>query len=345
VGPLELVDPLTLPGWDEMLSGWREATFFHTSHWVRVLREAYGYRPCYLASVENDHFKVLLPCMEVRSPFTGKRGVSLPFTDHCQPLLEDPKDCLELVERMVGRGREAGWRSIELRGVRALPPDIPASSTWYGHTLDLSRGEQALRKGLRESTRRNIRAAEKSGVQVTMETSAAALKGFYGLNCLTRKTHGLPPQPYHFFEKLHEHVLAKGHGMVAAARYEGMVIAASVFFNFRDKAVYKYGASDRRYQHLRANNLVMWEAIRWYARRGCQTLCFGRTEPENKGLLQFKRGWGAREETISYLKYDLRKSQFVTEQPKVTGFHNRVFRAMPLPLLRLAGELVYKHVG
>lgn len=342
---MEILNPLGYPRWDELLINCPEATFFHSSHWARVLHEAYGYEPCCAASIENNHFTALLPCMEVRSPFTGKRGVSLPFTDYCVPLLPDGMNFREMLQTLVEHGRKSAWRSLELRTGSTLPADAPASSTWRHHALGLSKGETALFKGLRESTRRNIKKSEKSGVEVREETSKDAVQDFYRLNCLTRKLHGLPPQPHRFFDKLQEHVLAKGHGMIVSASYRGKVIAGSVFLHFRDKAVYKYGASDRQHQHLRASNLVMWEAIRWYARQGFRTLSFGRTEPENEGLLQFKRGWGAREEMISYVKYDLKHSTFIKEQPKVTGFHNRIFAAMPMPLLRVAGELLYRHFG
>jgi lipid II:glycine glycyltransferase (peptidoglycan interpeptide bridge formation enzyme) len=118
-----------------------------------------------------------------------------------------------------------------------------------------------------------------------------------------------------------------------------------VYLGFSGRAVYKYGASDRRYQHLRANNLVMWEAIRRYRKKGFRGLCFGKTEPEHEGLLQFKRGWGAVEETLNYYKYDLKKRAFVNGTSKTSGFHNKVFRAMPPPLLQLAGKLLYPHMG
>jgi len=39
--------------------------------------------------------------------------------------------------------------------------------------------------------------------------------------------------------------------------------------------MYKFGASDSGFQHLRPNNLVMWEGIRHCAERGCERLHFG----------------------------------------------------------------------
>jgi len=342
---LEVFNPLEFSGWDDLLAGRPEATVFHTASWVRVLHDAYGYRPCCLAAIEQHGFSALLACMEVRSMLTGTRGVSLPFTDSCEPILSKAMDFHELIEAVADYGRKAAWRSLELRIGGTLPADIPASAHYYHHTLDLTKGETEVFKGLRESTRRNIRNSQKQAVQVTLETSEKALPGFYELNCMTRQRHGLPPQPYSFFEKLGTHLLTKGRGLVVSAFHDEELIAGAVFLHFRDRAVYKYGASKIEHQHLRANNLVMWEAIRWYARHGFKDLSLGRTEPENAGLLQFKRGWGATEESLSYARYDFRHSVYVKGAPKVTGLHNRLFAAMPIPLLRLAGKLLYRHVG
>jgi hypothetical protein len=89
----------------------------------------------------------------------------------------------------------------------------------------------------------------------------------------------------------------------------------------------------------------MWEAIRHFLKEGFQSLCFGRTEPENQGLIQFKSGWGATEQPINYYRYDLKKGSFVSGSSKVTGSHNKIFRNMPLPILKKVGSILYKHAG
>lgn len=60
------------------------------------------------------------------------------------------------------------------------------------------------------------------------------------------------------------------------ASFKGTIIAGAIYFHFGEKAVYKYGASDVKYQQLRPNNLVMWEAIRLYCQNGYKSFCFGR---------------------------------------------------------------------
>ena len=172
----------------------------------------------------------------------------------------------------------------------------------------------------------------------------SSLKEFNRLNCITRKLHGLPPQPYHFFEKIYEHIISQKKGFVVLAYYQNKPVAGAVYFHFNGQAIYKYGASDRKFQHLRPNNLVMWEAIKWYAQNGFRSFSFGRTEPENTGLLQFKRGWGAKEKKISYYKYNIKENTFIKEHSKVKSSY-KLFKIMPVPILRLTGKLLYRHVG
>ena len=63
-------------------------------------------------------------------------------------------------------------------------------------------------------------------------------------------------------------------GFIVLGSYRGAAIAANVYFHFGDQVIYKYGASDKTYQHLRANNLVMWEAIKWACDKGYKAFSF-----------------------------------------------------------------------
>jgi lipid II:glycine glycyltransferase (peptidoglycan interpeptide bridge formation enzyme) len=193
--------------------------------------------------------------------------------------------------------------------------------------------------------RRGIRKAQKSGLAVQFSTNEEAMRDFYVLHGATRRRHGLPPQPYRFFENITRHVLARGLGFIASISIASEPVAAAVFFHNKSRAIYKFGASDFAFQQLRPNNLLMWEAIRHCAGLGIETLHFGRTSFGNEGLRRFKLGFGAREERIDYFKYDFGTRSFVTDTDRVEGWHNRVFRCMPGPLLRLAGRFLYPHLS
>jgi len=175
--------------------------------------------------------------------------------------------------------------------------------------------------------------------------SPEAMQAFYRLLCLTRRRHGVPPQPFSFFAQIQRHVMATNQGWIVLARQGHSPVAGAVFFHHGRQAIYKFGASDETRQELRANNLVMWQAIQHFAREGMVRLDFGRTSLANAGLRKFKLGWGAQEDRIDYLRYDLQADVFVTSRDESTGWHNRLFRALPLPLSRLAGALFYRHIA
>jgi hypothetical protein len=342
---LKSMNPLSQPSWDDMLLSSDNSSFFCTSHWARVLSESYGYRPIYFAELGGDGFKTLIPMMEVNSIITGKRGISLPFTDHCALILNNSGTFHEIMDQLIKYGRRSGWKYVELRPGGPLPDEFQPSSFCFGHVLDLSRITEKIYTSFRDSTKRNIKRAENSGVQTRVSNTSNAVKEFYRLHCMTRKEHGLPPQPYRFFKNIYKHVISKDLGIVVLASYHEKPIAGAIYFHFGKTAIYKYGASDKRYQFFRPNNLVMWEAVQWYHRHGYKTLHFGRTEPENAGLLQFKRGWNTKEYTITYYKYNLKQESFITDSLNVSGAHNRYFRKMPLPLLKIAGSMLYRHMA
>ena len=337
------INPLEISNWDALFSSRPDFSFFHGAAWARALTETYGFAPFYLATGAANVPESLLPLMEVDSWLTGRRGVALPFTDECAPLAADPSENEKLFQSAVAYGRERGWKYIECRGGRNLFGAVPAALSFYTHRLELVAEEEKLFGALESSVRRAIRKSQKDGVTVEISQELKAVRTFYRLQCETRKRHGLPPQPFNFFVNIHRHILSQNQGFVALASHRGRAVAASVYFHLGGRAIYKYGASDLAQQHLRANNLVMWEAIRWLAQHGARQLHFGKTALAHEGLRRFKLAWGTVEETLEYVKYDLRKNKFVTDTDAVSGWHNAIFRALPGFMSRAAGNLLYKH--
>ncbi len=344
-GSLKILDcsQFQFQDWDQALSSRTEYSFFHCQAWERVVSNSYGYNPLYFASSREN--PAVIPVMEVRSLLTGRRGVSLPFSDYCDPLVEDRKSFEALLDGIIDYGRKAGWKYIELRGGERFLSDAPVFATYLVHTLALCRDEQKLLSSFKGNIRQGINRATHEGVEVEFLTNFQAVREFYQLHCITRKRQGVPPQPFHFFRKIYEHIISKNLGFVILASHENKNIAGAIYFHLGKRALYKYGASDKSYQHLRANNLVMWEAIKWYSLNGCTSFCFGRTDPDNKGLRQFKNGWGTVEKEIYYYRYDIQKDKFIDGNTEATTRYRSLMQKLPMPVLRLIGQVSYRHVG
>jgi hypothetical protein len=337
------ISPLELPDWDLLLPP--NGSFFHTRPWARVLHDTYGHEPFYFSHIVNARIQALLPTMQVSSCLTGRRGVSLPFTDFCPALFGSASEGQALVKTVLDHGRLSRWRYVEFRTNESMDCEAEPSVRFYGHFLDLGRKTEDLYKGLTAAMRRGIRKALAASLRVEMHANLESIRTFYSLHCRTRRRHGIPPQPLVFFENIARHVLSAGRGFVALALLQNKPVGAAVFFQNGAQALYKFGASDFRCQHLRPNNLLMWEAIKHCVELGCSSLHLGRTSQGQEGLRRFKLGFGAQEQNINYYKYDFAKQAFVSGADLATNRLTAIFRHFPPPLFRLAGRLLYPHLS
>jgi hypothetical protein len=335
------VDPSD-PAWDREILTTPGATIFHTSAWARVLTQTYGHNAFYHRIEKAGQPPVLFPLMEVSSPFNGRRGVCLPFTDFCAPLNFNSHgaELLGILQSLAVRRK---WKHFELRGESGLPGAEP-SVQFYGHELELSQNPDRLLEFFRGSVRQGIRKAERSGITVELRNDRKSMADFYSLHQRTRRRHGVPPQPWSFFAAIQREIMAKNLGFLAVAIREGKPLAASVYFHATDTAIYKFGASDFRHQDLRPNNLVMWAAIQRLCELGCHSLHFGRTSLHNEGLRRYKLAWGASEKMIRYFQFNIKENSWVKSRDRSGGLHNKLFDRLPLSMNRLAGALIYPHL-
>lgn len=342
---MEIINPLKIRNWDQLVLSSKDCSIFHSSAWAQVLSESYNYVPKYVVKINNNKLDILIPVMEISSCITGRRGVSLPFTDYCDPIIKDGSSIEKVLEYLIKYGKEFHWKYLELRNKKTPISDKNQSSFFYGHTLELTKDANQIFSDFSSSTKRNIKKANREGVKVIICNSLQSIESYYQLHCLTRKKHGLPPQPFYFFRKIYDYIISKDLGFTVLANIEHKTVAAAIYFHFGDSALYKYGAFDISYQKFRPNNLIMWEAIKWYATNGYKYLSFGRTEPDNDGLRRFKSGWGTEERIIKYFRYDLTKNSFIKENVLVSSRQKNIFNLMPIFLSKLVGNVFYKHIG
>jgi hypothetical protein len=341
---VNFVSPLCDPEWDRLAASHPDYAFSHSSAWAKVLSKTYGHEPVYLRCSRHGELVALIPMMEVSSKLTGRRGVCLPFTDFCGPLVFAEGASAFAMDKLTEVARERRWKFFEIRSGGAIEASATPALEFYGHTLDLRRGTEYLFARLKSSVRRALRKAERSCMSVEVTRAREAMLQFYRLHTRTWRRHGLPPQPFSFFVNIHDEIIKPGLGFVVTASVGSCCVAAAVFFHFDKKAVYKFSASDERRQEFRGNNLIIWEGIRFLSQNGAATLHFGRTSLENDGLRRFKLTWGSEEERIKYLKFDSVAKTWVTRRDAASGIHEVVFARLPLALNRLAGAVMYPHL-
>ncbi|OGM27698.1 hypothetical protein A3D00_00380 [Candidatus Woesebacteria bacterium RIFCSPHIGHO2_02_FULL_38_9] len=163
--------------------------------------------------------------------------------------------------------------------------------------IDLSRPEDDILKSFSSKTRYNIRLAQKHGVNVVEDNSEKAFKKYLELTFETTKRQGFyaHTEKYHrlMWETLRLDMTRSGRSPIAhllVAKYKGEVISTWILFTWRDFLYYPYGASSEKYKNVMANNLMMWEAIRFGKKLGLKTFDLWGREP-GKGFTKFKEGY------------------------------------------------------
>ena len=163
--------------------------------------------------------------------------------------------------------------------------------------IDLGPSEENLLKGLSAKTRYNIRVAQKHGVEVVEDNSDAAFEKYISLTKETVQRQGFyaHTEKYHrlMWKYLHQLPISNSQLPIArllTARYKGEIITCWIVFVWHDFLYYPYGASTEKYKNVMANNLIMWEAIRYGKRLGLKTFDLWGREPR-KGFTKFKEGY------------------------------------------------------
>jgi CelD/BcsL family acetyltransferase involved in cellulose biosynthesis len=342
-----LIDPASDPRWLPFLESDACASIFHHPAWLKLLSDTYGYEPVCIIADDGGRVAGVLPLMEVRSWLTGRRAVCLPFSDTCGPIARDDAAHRALIEFGEGLGKERGWRYLEIRN-SIIPGGFAPSARYKLHVTELARDPEAVLKTFNQHSRRKLRKAEASRVRVEHRVDDEALRAFIRLNALTRRKHGVLPQPDSLFLNIQKGLLEAGLGFLGVATLdnEDEVVAANLFLHWNGTVVYKYGASAERASPVAANYAVMWDAIRWGCEQGYSRFDFGRSDLDGEGLLQFKRGWGSREIDLVYAR---RSSTTPRAEPSSEpGLQERlkpVISKMPVSLLKIIGGCAYPHVG
>ena len=338
-----LVDPIADPRWNQLIGRDSRATLFHSPGWLLALRQTYGYEPVVLTtSPPAQSLANGVVFCRIKSCFTGSRLVSLPFSDHCEPLVEVGEDLGEFANLAASDQ----WGYVELRPVQGAPSIKPDQSgfreaeIFWLHGLDLSpSAEELFHHFHTDCVRRKIQRAEREGVVYEEGNNPTLLEDFYRLLLRTRRRHRLPPQPKAWFRNLAEFL--GDHIKIRVASKGGQPIASILTFSYKNRLMYKYGCSDERYHRFGGMQLLLWRAIQEAKEKNYSEFDLGRCELENSGLRIFKERWGARRSKLTYWRSQTGKSAVDSGH----DFARRFFRLCPPSLLEAAGRSLYRHIG
>lgn len=356
VAPLHAVSPFNDTRWNDLVARHDSSSVFHSVCWLEALRRTYEYEPIVVTtSPPGEPLQNGLVFCRIRSWLTGRRWVSLPFSDHCAPLMEnsDVSDrFLAALDTTLTRER---LRYIEFRPLTQLNAlQLPSGSsiqpglTYWLHRIDLTPDLATLFHNChKDSIQRKIRRAQREQLDYQDGRSAELLEQFYRLLVLTRRRHGLPPQPRKWFRNLAD---CFGDALkIRVAAKNGRPIASILTLRHKDTLVYKYGCSDAAFNNLGGTHLLFWKSIEEAKHDNLRTFDLGRSDLNNHGLITFKDRWGGIRSLLHYATLSTASSRHLSPSASGRKWKERlsahVFSRLPTTALSCTGSMLYKHIG
>lgn len=341
------IDPLSDDRWPDIVARHPAASVFHSRGWLRALQLTYGFEPIAVTTAQpTDRLDNGMVFCVVRSWLTGDRLVSLPFSDHCEPLVTHPEEFSRLVNVAESVRQERGLRYVQIRSTNtALNFDRCFSQTrqYYLHRIDLRPNLDELFGRLhKDCIQRKIRRAEREGLQRDAGRSESLLLQLYDLLRLTRARHGIPPQPIEWFKNL---VDCMGPGLcIRIASTQGRPVAGILTLSHNKQVVYKYGASDPAYTQLGGTAMLFWDTIIQAKHDGAESLDLGRSDLDHSGLIRFKERWGAAPSLLT--SWGAPQSIVLQHgDGQAMQWAKEILGRLPAGVQAVAGRLLYRHVG
>ena len=345
------VYPLTDARWDDLVIRHPRAGVFHTSSWLSALQRTYGYEPvAFTTSPAGEPLQNALVFCKVKSWITGRRLVSLPFSDHCDLLADCGAEAEELLAHVAERVTRDGYDHAEIRPMTPgesspwTAPSVPPLTTFCLHSLSLEGRLDTLFRNLhRNCIQRKIQRAERERLAYESGRSEALLLKFYDLQVRTRRRHSLPPQPVRWFRNLVESL---GDNLtIRLASKDQIPVAAILTLSNKTTVTFKYGCSDERLHNLGGIPFLLWKTIEEAKHQGMLEFDLGRSELNHAGLVRFKDRMGAARTMLSYWRYPSAKTADAGRPAWQVQIAKAIFSWVPDPIVVASGRFLYRHIG
>lgn len=341
------IDPLKDLRWARLVATHPRASVFHSTGWLETLQRTYGYDPVVFTTAgPGAELRDGIVFCRVQSLLTGRRLVSLPFSEHCEPLADSPDVLQQLIGGIEQEFRGHLWKFLEVRPLQQRPrpgSGFHSAQAFVHHRLDIAKPLDVLFNSFHKSCiQRKIKRAMREQLTYQCGNSPALLSSFYHTFLYARRYHRVPPQPFAWFQNL---ASAFGDALqVRLALKEGVPVAGILTITFRNTMSYKYGGSNRAFNKLGGMPFLFWKAIQEASASGITEFDLGRSDLDNPGLVVFKERLGAIKSDLSYWRYPAEETTpaWMTWSKALAGI---AFARMPNWLLIASGKLLYRHMG
>ena len=353
--------------WDRYVLNHPNSNLYHLSGWQNVIEKTYGLKTYYLMAIKSDlrAMSQQLPANEIVGVFPlvhlkhflfGNSLISMPFFDMGGILAdnEDAEKALLSESMKLARRLKAGH--IELRHDKALPwidrvnptnstnsLTIAMNSHKVRMLLDLPESSEELMKSFKSKLRSQIRKPLKEGLKSKVG-GLELLDDFYDVFSTNMRDLGSPVHPKRLIKNVIQE-FPKSCRIITVCN-ESHTMAGSVIVGFKKTLENPWASALREFSRLSPNMLLYWSMLEYACSQGFGVFDFGRSSPA-QGSYKFKEQWGAKPTQLHWHFIVLNGGVVDEELDQKSRFEKaiRYWQKLPVPLTRIIGPMIRKHIG
>ncbi len=163
----KLIDPIADPAWLAFIEASPSSEVFHHPRWLELLRSQYGYEFQACVAANGRGIEAGIPLARIESRLTGRRLVSLPFSDVCLPAVSGGADPVASAALGMALAEEADRDGLELtvHGELEGIPGAFVQHRFYRHLLQLSEDAAEVERGYSKSQLGAMKKARREGLR------------------------------------------------------------------------------------------------------------------------------------------------------------------------------------
>lgn len=311
--------------WNNFVNQHPEASIFHTLKWKNVLEKNYNFKACYYLLYKKTSLIGILPLIHVKN-FRSNKLVSLPASMLGGPLLNDPKDLKRIIKFLQNTKIDF---QIFTKYFISLKKDVANIDYYIDPNLKNSFKEIYQKT---KSINYSIKKTSKLNIEFGHSKELKILKEFYQLFIEARKKQRIFAPSYKSITRM--------EGDVFYCKYKNKMIAGTLCLEYKNNLYSVYHSSNIEGKKLCANDYLFYKLINfcienclYFHMGGCQDT------PEQKGLMNFKKKWGA----LKYTEYVYSNNEDILNFNRIKKNGIKLIPLIPNFIFKKIGNYIIRH--
>jgi len=303
---MRLVRQLDEKQWRDFVTAHPHGNIFHSPEMYQVFSHVKGHKPDFWAVLsDNEQVLALFSPVQISILNGFLRRFSTRAVSYGGILVAPNADgqvALDLLLSEYARRVDGSPVFTELRNLfdvehvqQVLQKNKYAFEGHLNYIIDLNGSPDTVFQNIGARTRKNIRRALRDNkVEIEEVHDQAKLNECYELLVKTYARAEVPLADRLLFEAAFNVLRPKNMIRIVLARVDGVAVASSIEFLYKDMMYGWYGGLDRAYAEFLPNEILMWHILEWGVNHGYKTYDFGGAgkPDEEYGVRDFKAKFG-----------------------------------------------------